>query len=84
MHQTAAGSHCGQLLWPEASTGRQRPDMDGPVPGAEWSGSAPGGPGPALRTGMFSHCRRPPAAHLRQLRAGSDEFFCGDPLHYRE
>lgn len=84
LHQTAAGSHCGQLLWAKASSGRQWPDMDGPVPGAERAGSAPGGPGPALGTGMLSHSRCPAATHLCQLRPGSDELLCRDPLHYRE
>lgn len=55
MHQAAASSHRGQLLWAEASPGGQRPDMDGPVLGAEWVGSPLGGPGPAVGERMLSH-----------------------------
>ena len=84
VHQAAAGSHCGQLLGAEASPGGQRPDMDGPVPGAQRTGSAPGSPGPALGARVLSHRRRPAAAHLCELRAGGHELLYGDPLHYRQ
>ena len=84
VHQAAAGAHCGQLLWAEAPAGGQRSGMDGAVPGAQRPGSPPGGPGPAVGAGLLSHRRRPPAAHLRQLREGGDELFGGDPLHRGE
>lgn len=84
VHQAATSPHRGQLLWAEASPGGEWPDMDGPVPGAEWVGSPLRGPGPALRAGMLSHCRCPPAAHLRQLCPGRHELLHRDPLHYRE
>lgn len=84
VHQTAPSPHCRQLLWAEASPGRQRSDMDGAVPGVKWAGSPPGGPGPSLRARMLSHCRCSPAAHLRQLRPSSDELDGGDSLHHRK
>ncbi len=83
-HFVNSSPHCGQLLGAEAPPGGQRPDMDGPVPGAQRVGSPTGGPGPVVRAGMFSHRRCPPAAHLCQLCAGGYELLCRDPLHYRE
>lgn len=84
VHQTAAGSHRGKLLGPEATPGRQRPDMDGPVSGAVRAGSAPGGPGPALGPRVLPHRRRLAAAHVRQLRPSRNELISRDPLHHRE
>lgn len=84
VHPPPASPHCCQLLWVEAPPGGQRPDMDGPVPGAERAGSPPGGSGPTLGSGMLSHRGRLAAAHVRQLRPRGDELIGGDPLHHRE
>lgn len=84
VHQIAAGSHRGKLLWAEASPGRQRPDMDGAVSGAEWAGSTPGSPGPALGARVLPHRGCLIAAHMCQLRPSGNELISRNPLHHRK